>query len=192
VIRLSSVTGHIVLAFVACLLVIVIVLFILLQTRQKDRVKAFLIRLFPSAREINKKISTARFSAVLSKLLEGGFPIEEAVALVAGIVPDPEIAKKLMQSQQDIVKGESFANAIEKTGIYADIYIRMLKVAGLSGSIDKTLHKLGELYDEEVDDGIRRIVSLIEPIIVGILAVIIGAILLSVMLPLASILSVIA
>ena len=62
----------------------------------------------------------------------------------------------------------------------------------MSGGIDKTMRVMGELYDEEADDGIRRIVSLIEPAIVGVLAVIIGAILLAVMLPLASILSVIA
>lgn len=192
VIRLSSVIGQIILAVVACLLMIVIVLFILFQTKQKDKLKTFLINLFPVAKAINKKISTARFSAVLSKLLEGGFPIEEAIALVAGIIPDQEIAGKVLESQEDIVKGVNFAEAIEKTEMYSDIHIRMLKVAGMSGSTDKTLRKVGEVYDEEVDDGIRRVVSLIEPIIVGILAIIIGAILLSVMLPLASILSVIA
>jgi len=168
------------------------VLFILFQTKQKEKLKTFLLKLFPSAKRISREISTARFSAVLSKLLEGGFPVEEAISLVAGIIPDPDIAGKVLESQKEVLQGVSFAEAITNTGIYSDIHARMLKVAGMSGGIDKTMHKLGELYDEEADEGIRKIVSLIEPVIVGILAIIIGAILLAVMLPLASILSVIA
>ena len=192
VIRLSTATGQIVLALVAVMLLVAIVLFILFQTKYKDKVKGFLLNLFPVTKNISRKISTARFSAVLSKLIEGGFPMEEAISLVIGVIPDHEIVSKLSKSQEDIIGGVSFAEAIKKTGIYSDIHGRMLQVAGMSGSIDKTLRKLSELYDEEVDDGIRRIVSLIEPIIVGVLSIIIGAILLSVMLPLASILSVIA
>ncbi len=191
-IRLGSVIGQVVLGIVAVLLVVVITLFILYQTKQREKVKAFLLRLFPAAKRISREISTARFSAVLAKLLEGGFPVEEAVALVEGIIPDPDIRQMAARIREEIKNGVSLSEAIAKSRIYSDVHARMLKVAGLSGSMDKTMRKLGELYDEAADAGIRRIVSLIEPAIVGVLAIIIGAILLAVMLPLASILSVIA
>ena len=191
-IRFSAVIGQVVLAVVAVILLLVVVFAVLLQTRHSKRVVKFLLKLYPSAKRISRQISTAQFSAVLSKLLEGGFPVEEAISLMSGIVPDPDIALKVKESREEMLKGVGFADAITNTGIYSDIHTRMLKVAGISGNIDKTMRKLGVLYDEEADNGIRRIVSLIEPVIVGILAMIIGAILLAVMLPLAGILSVIA
>ena len=191
-IRFGSVIGQVVLGVVAVLLAMVIVLFILLQTKQKDKVKGFLLKLFPRAKHIAEQMYVARFSSVLSKLLEGGFPVEEAITLIAGILPDQAFAQKVSGIREELLQGASLADAIAKAGLYADIHTRMLKVAGISGSMDKTVRRLGELYDEEADEGIRKIVSLIEPAIVGVLAVIIGAILLAVMLPLASILSVIA
>lgn len=191
-IRFGSITGQVVLAVVAVLLAVVAVLFILLQTKQKERVKALLLKLFPAAKRISRHISIARFSAVLSKLMASGFPVDEAVSLVVGIIPDREIALKAVQGRDDILKGVNLADALIKAGIYEDLHTRMLKVAGLTGNLDQTIRVLGELYDDKADEGIRRIVSMIEPAIVGVLAVIIGAILLAVMLPLASILSVIA
>ena len=191
-IRLGSVIGQVVLWIVAVLLVIIIVLFILLHTKQRENIKTFLLNLFPGMKRISRQIAISRFSSVLAKLLEGGFPVEEAISLVAGIVPDPDIAGKVEKSREEMIKGISLADALTNAGIYEEIHTKMLKVAGMSGSIDKTMRKLGELYDEAADAGIRRIVSLIEPAIVSILAIIIGAILLAVMLPLASILTVIA
>ena len=123
-IRFGSVIGQIVLAAVAVLLCVVIVLFILYQTRQKEKVKLFLLKLFPSAKRISRNISIARFSAVFSKLLEGGFPVEEAISLVVGIVPDHEIAAKVLEGREAILKGKNFVEAITETGIYNRLYIQ--------------------------------------------------------------------
>ena len=85
--------------------------------------------------------------------------------------------------------GVSFAEAILRTGLFSPLYSQMIKVGFQTGQTDTVMQKLAAVYEEEVDDSISKTVSLLEPIMVAVLAIIVGIVLLSVMLPLVSIMS---
>lgn len=189
VMRFGTVTGRVVLYVVAALLVLLAVVGVLLKTALRQEILTLLYRLLPPVRRINESLSAARFSSVMSKLLESGYPLEEAVALVPDILPDPTLRQKLAVCRADMASGMPFAQAVEKTHMYGDIHIKMLRVGTQAGQTDTVMEKLADIYDEQAEAGLRRLVSVAEPLMVAVLCLVIGAILLSVMLPLASIMS---
>lgn len=85
--------------------------------------------------------------------------------------------------------GASFADAVSQAGIFPGVYARMVSVGFSTGSADMVLRKLASRYEEEVDARVARMLSVLEPTLVAILAVVVGIILLSVMLPLMGVMS---
>ncbi len=192
VMRFGTTAGQVVLGLVALALVCAVVVALLVRTRYRQKVIAFFSRAVPAVRTVNEKLSAARFAQVLSRLLASGFPMEEAIALVPSVLPDEAVRRKVAACQAHIADGMGVAEAITETGIFSDMHNRMIHVGFLAGQVDSVMRRLADSYEEEADDEIRRLVSVIEPGMVAVLSVVIGAILLSVMLPLASILSTIA
>ena len=109
-----------------------------------------------------------------------------AAALVDG---DEETKKKLLDSKEKMFEGESFSKVIKETQIYSPLHARMIMIAERTGETDQALSKIA--VDEEVTAEIQNFVSVIEPTMVIILSILVGALLLSVMMPLMGILSVI-
>ena len=105
-----------------------------------------------------------------------------AAALVEG---DEETKKKLLDSKEKMFEGESFSKVIKETQIYSPLH------AERTGEADQALSKIAVQVDEEVTAEIQNFVSVIEPTMVIILSILVGALLLSVMMPLMGILSVI-
>jgi type IV pilus assembly protein PilC len=85
--------------------------------------------------------------------------------------------------------GVSFADAMSQADLFTGLHARMVSVGFKTGAVDKVMEKLADQYDEEVQTRIGSLVSMIEPTLVSILAVVVGVILLSVMLPLIGIMS---
>ncbi len=140
-------------------------------------------------KKISAKIASARFASVMAMMLSSGYDTDQAMELAPKVVSNDLIANKILQVRQQTAEGKSFTEAIIQAELFPGIYGRMVSVGTRVGSLDTVMTKLAELYNEEADRSINRAVSLIEPVLVGILSVIIGAILLSVMLPLVGIMS---
>lgn len=104
---------------------------------------------------------------------------------------DEETKKKLLDSKEKMFEGESFSKVIKETQIYSPIHARMIMIAERTGETDQALSKIAVQVDEEVTAEIQNFVSVIEPTMVIILSILVGALLLSVMMPLMGILSVI-
>ena len=81
------------------------------------------------------------------------------------------------------------AKNISESGLFADFHNRMLKVGAASGHEPQVMEKIAEIYEEQVEDGLDHLISIVEPTLVALLSIVIGAILLSVMLPMAGVLS---
>ena len=111
-----------------------------------------------------------------------------AAALVDG---DEETKKKLLDSKEKMFEGESFSKVIKEIQIYSPLHARMIMIAERTGETDQALSKIAVQVDEEVTAEIQNFVSVIEPTMVIILSILVGALLLSVMMPLMGILSVI-
>ena len=181
--------GQTVLILVAVVIVIAAVIFILYKTRLREQVMVFLCKIFHPVAEITKKTAAGRFASVMSMMLASGFPLEEALKLIPEVLSDEAAKKKVAKCRDLMEAGESFPVAVESCGIFEGIHGKMIRVGFVAGQMDSVMSKLAGIYEEEIDDSIRRMVALIEPTLVAVLSVIIGAVLLAVMLPLASILS---
>ena len=157
-----------------------------------EKGKALFAKLFASlrpTRRLSRKISAARFASVMSMLLSSGYHTEEALELIPSVLPDPVMAGKVRKLRERLEAGESISDAIQAEEIFPGLHARMVGIGFRTGALDEVMKRLAGLYEEEANDAIQAAVGVIEPVMVGILSLVIGAILLSVMLPLLGIMS---
>lgn len=189
IMNLGTNTGRIVLILVAVTLFGFLFMLMLSRTSQgSDKLKIFIGK-FPLLRGLNQKIASGRFASVLSMMLSSGFELEKSLEMAPDIVSDIQTKEKIKECANLLKEGVSFPEALTKINIFSPLYNRMIYVGFKAGQLDLVMERLTKLYEEEVDDTITRLVSFIEPTLVAILSIIIGGILISVMLPLTSIMS---
>ena len=187
--HLGSAVGWIVLVLVAVMVLAVIVFAVLSRTKYRDAVFANVQRAIPALSRLGRKLSASRVSGVLSMMLSSGFPMEEALEMTGKVLSDREAAEKVNAIRGSLSDGKSFADAVSDTGLFDELHSSMIRMGSATGHEDQVLGKLSVLYEEQVEEEISRLISIIEPTLVALLAVVIGAVLLSVMLPMAGILT---
>lgn len=187
--RLGVTMGWVVLALVALAVVAVLVGLLLMRTGRREAVLAFVRKVFPPLRRLGRKLSASRVASVLSMMLSSGFPTGEALEMTSAVLGDKEASAKVDSIRESLEEGGSFAEAVARADLFDELHNRMVTVGSAAGSEDQVLGKLAQIYEEQVEDDISRLVSIIEPTLVALLSVVIGAVLLSVMLPMAGILS---
>ena len=186
---IGSAVGWIVLVLVALVLIVVVAAVVGLRTKHRDKVLELIQRCIPSLSKLNRKLSASRVASVLSMMLSSGFPTEEALDMTATVLNDKEAAERVRGIRTSLDNGATFSDAITGTGLFDDLQNRMIKMGSATGREDQVLGRLAELYEEQVEDEISRLVAIIEPTLVALLSIVIGAVLLSVMLPMAGILT---
>ena len=187
--NLGSTIGWVVLALVGLVVLAVLVIAILMKTSMREDVLAFLRKLFPPVRNLSMKLSSSRVASVLSMMLQSGFPTGEALRLMPSILSDAEASERVTGIHKNLEAGMSFADAMEKSQLFEGLHNRMIRMGVAAGREDQVMAKIAGIYEEQVESGISQLVTIIEPTLIALLSVVIGAILLSVMLPMAGILS---
>lgn len=135
-------------------------------------------------RKILKNMAVSRLTSVLHTMFLSGYQADDALDLAMEVVEDPEVAGLIKECREKLDIGISFGQSLTDTGLFSGVYARMIHVGFETGSVDQVMEKLTAIYGEEAEDGLDSLVSLIEPLLVGVLSVLIGAVLLAVMLPL--------
>lgn len=186
---LGAAVGWLVLALVLVALVGAGVCMLLMRTPAKERVKSALMDRIAPLKRLRRRISLARISSALSMLLSAGIPLDEALVLTQKVVGDDSSAKKLEDLRTAMLDGEPFAEALAGTGLFDGLHCRMIRMGAAAGREDEVMAGIAADLEEQVEEGANRLVAVIEPTLVALLTVVIGAMLLSVMLPMAGILS---
>ena len=186
---LGSTIGWAVLALVALVVLAVLIGALLMKTSARDSVMGVVRKLLPPVRNLSMKLASSRVASVLSMMLSSGFPTNEAFRLLPSILSDGEAADKVQGIRRDLDGGAAFADAISNSRMFDGLHDRMIRMGVAAGREDQVMAKIADLYEEQVEDGIARLVAIIEPTLIALLAIVIGAVLLSVMLPMAGILS---
>lgn len=181
--------GIFVLILTALILIAVLTITVLLKTGKREGVIRFLLRAFPPLRFVSDKMSAGRFASVMEMLTGSGYPMDEALKMVPAVMADALARGKVEGIAARMEGGASFADAVEEARIFEPIHGKMIRVGLLAGQIETVMERLSAQYQDEVDDAIRRLVSAIEPTLVAVLSIVIGGILLTVMLPLANLMS---
>ena len=163
---------------------------ILTKTKAKDKTLNFLKNLFPPVRRLSEKLSASRVAGIQGLMLQSGFPMENALEMAPAALADQASIDKVNFIREQMKSRDlTFQEALSESGLFADFYNRMVKVGAASGHEPQVMEKIAEIYEEQVEDGLDHLISIVEPTLVALLSVVIGAILLSVMLPMAGVLS---
>jgi type IV pilus assembly protein PilC len=130
-----------------------------------------------------RKSSVARFTRTLSTLLSSGVSILEALEITAKTAGNLVVANAINKSVLAIAEGDTITGPLKATGVFPPMVTQMIGVGEKTGGLDEMLNKIADFYDEEVDEAVAALTSVIEPIIIVVMGVIIGGILIAMYLP---------
>jgi type IV pilus assembly protein PilC len=133
---------------------------------------------------ILRKIAVARFSRILSTLLSSGVPILQSLDITAKTAGNVVIEAAILKVRAGVERGENFVDPLKQTKVFPHMVGQMIGVGEQTGALDAMLGKIADFYEEEVDTAIADLLAMIEPVLIAFLGVTIGSIVISMYLPL--------
>jgi len=137
----------------------------------------------PIVRDMNIKIMASRFSRTLSTLLASGIPIIQAMGIVKKVMGNIVVSKGMDAVMSDIKRGEGLAQPLSEIKMFPPMLISMIRVGEESGTLSEMLSKSADYYDMEVEDSITRMTALLEPMLIVVMAMIVGTIVMAIVMP---------
>lgn len=162
---------------------------IFLQTRLGKRTVLILITPVPVVKNLIKQIDMARFCRIFSALLRSGVPVTQALEISLGSMSFGKFSNTSDKIIDGVSKGKNMAEAFKGVKAFPSLLIQMLSAGEKSGTLDETLHDLGEFYAEEVENGVKKLTQLLEPVLMLMVGVGVGIMILSVITPIYSVVS---
>lgn len=135
---------------------------------------------------ILRKVAVARFARILSTLLSSGVPILQSLEITAKTAGNVIIEDAILKVRAGVERGESFVEPLKATDVFPHMVGQMVGVGEQTGALDAMLGKIADFYEDEVDSAIADLLALIEPVLIAFLGVTIGSIVISMYLPLFS------
>ena len=129
-----------------------------------------------------RKIEVSRFSLTMATLLKSGVPILQAMGIVQSILVNRVISDAVNNLKQALKKGKGLSGPLQEAGVFPPMAVHMITVGETSGALDEMLTKVSQTYDKEVEQSIKQVISLIEPMMILFMALIIGFIVVSMLL----------
>jgi len=152
---------------------------------QRERFDRWILKL-PGLGPIAQKFATSQAARTLATLLGGGIPLVNAIDVAARSIRNKFIAHELQIAGQQVREGKALAAAMNDSGVFADVAIKMVEVGESTGALQEMLNSLADFYDEEIDTNLSRFITLVEPILLVVMGLVIAALLLALYMPLFS------
>jgi type IV pilus assembly protein PilC len=137
----------------------------------------------PVLGEVLHKAAIARFARTLSTTFAAGVPLVNALDSAAGASGNVVYRTAIIQIRNGVSTGQSLQNAVTMTGVFPNMAIQMIAIGEEAGSLDMMLDKVASFYEEEVDNAVDNLSSLIEPLIMSVLGVLVGGLVIAMYLP---------
>ena len=188
-IRFASAVSWTSLLVVGAISVIVLLCFVLRRSEKGENILRGVLQRLPMTRQAMLELEVSRFIDVLATFLSSGMDVDLAMEEAAGVVTHRSLECKVQSVQKKMAAGEGLAQAIHGTAVLPNLYSRMLLSASRSGQLEPTLANLAETVGEDAQLQIQGLIATVEPILTFFLTASVGVTLLSVMLPLAGMLS---
>lgn len=147
-----------------------------------DRLK---LRL-PVLGDLNRKIVVARFSRTLGTLIASGVPIMQSLEVVAKAIDNVVIGEAVEAVRASIREGQTIAIPLQFSGVFPPMVVQMAKVGEETGQLEQMLEKVADFYDVEVETTVQSLTSLLEPVLIIFMGVVVGAMVISLYLPIFS------
>ncbi|MFY9560463.1 MAG: type II secretion system F family protein [Terriglobales bacterium] len=136
-----------------------------------------------------RKIAVARFTRTLGTLITSGVPILEGLAITARTSGNAVLEEALMKVRKAIEEGRTIVDPLRECGVFPNMVTQMIGVGEATGAMDAMLQKIADFYEDEVDAATKDMLAMLEPLIIGMLGLTIGGIVISLYMPLFSMIS---
>lgn len=154
--------------------------------KRSEKMQAFMDRSMlklPVVGELLRKAAIARWTRTLATMFAAGVPLVEALDSVAGAAGNYVYKMATKEIQQDVSIGTSLTNSMQSVGVFPSMVTQMVAIGEESGALDHMLSKVADFYEQEVDDAVDAMSSLMEPLIMVVLGTLIGGIVVAMYLP---------
>jgi type IV pilus assembly protein PilC len=153
------------------------------RSRNFSRTLDRIILKLPIVGTIMHKASVARYARTLSTMFAAGVPLVEALESVAGATGNVVYSDAVLMIRDSVATGQQLQFAMSQTGLFPNMVEQMVAIGEESGALDTMLSKVADFYEQEVDDAVDALSSLLEPIIMSVLGVLIGGLVVAMYLP---------
>lgn len=153
------------------------------QPGQRRRFDRWILRL-PALGPVARKFATSQAARTLATLLGGGIPLVNAIEVSARAIKNQFIARELLTAAQKVREGQALASAMDESGAFPDVAIKMVEVGESTGALQEMLSSLSDFFDEEIETNLGRFITLVEPILLIVMGIVIAGLLLALYLPL--------
>jgi len=165
-------------------LALLLTLFFRFQATQRGKEVLHPIALkLPVFGEIIRKVAVARFSRTLGTMLSSGVPILDALYICARTAGNSVVERDVQRARVAISEGKSMVEPLSSSVVFPQMVVSMIGVGESTGALDAMLSKIADFYEDEVDNAVTAMKQLIEPLMILILGVIIGALVVAMYLP---------
>jgi type IV pilus assembly protein PilC len=157
------------------------------QMRKHPRGKYYfdkMLLMLPIVGSLLRKIAVGRFTRTLGTLITSGVPILEGLSITAKTSGNAVLEEALMKVRKAIEEGRTIVDPLRECGVFPNMVTQMIGVGEATGAMDSMLQKIADFYEEEVDAATRDMLAMLEPVIIGLLGVMIGGIVISLYMPL--------
>ena len=137
----------------------------------------------PIIGEILTKAIIARYARTLSTMFAAGVPLVEAMESVAGAAGNAVYSEGILQMRDNVATGQQLQLSMNQTGLFPNMVVQMVAIGEESGSLDAMLGKVADFYEQEVDDAVDGLSSLLEPLIMSVLGILVGGLIVAMYLP---------
>ncbi len=138
----------------------------------------------PLVGPVLRKVAVARFSRTLGTLLRSGVPILEGLDITARTAGNAALERAIVQARRRVERGESLAAPLKASGMFPPLVSQMIGAGESTGALDAMLARIADFYDGEIDEAVDRMLAMLEPALIAVLGLIVGAIVVSMYLPL--------
>lgn len=164
-----------------------VVIKLLAATNLGQKLRDRLALSFPILGPVVSKVAIARFARTLGTLLSSGVPILQALTIVRETAGNVIVGAAVHDIHESVKEGETITAPMEGSGVFPPMVISMVDVGEQTGALPEMLMKVADDYEEEVDNAVSAMTSLLEPIMIVFLAIIVGSIVIALFLPLVKI-----
>ncbi len=150
------------------------------------QIDGFMLKM-PLFGDLNQKSAVARFCRVFGVLTRSGVSVLNCFDIVCNTIPNKVIVNAIQGAKKEIQQGGMISLAIQKENVFPPLAIQMISIGEETGELDKMMAKVADFYEDEVEQAVKALTSMLEPIMMVGIAVMVGTILLSMYLPMFSI-----
>jgi type IV pilus assembly protein PilC len=189
VLAVSDVIRSNILAALGVVVAIVILFLLFIKTKFGRRLWDKFLLVMPALGPVISKVAISRFTRTLGTLVSSGVPILQALTIVKETAGNVIIANAVGKIHESVKEGETITAPMEGAGVFPPMVVSMVDVGEQTGALPEMLLRISDDYDEQVDNAVDAMTSLLEPMMIVFLAVIVGSIVIAMFLPLIAMIS---